>query len=324
MSILSINKDSIKNNKIYSIKAKIYSSSQLEILGTNRGLATQGWYEKIECSDMFCLIDCYNYAPKLRSYEYKETWLRLLSENRLFHIDTGINANWPCRIGPRLCDLLWWLPSIAHCETCVCSMVINLCSTVIIKFNKYISAVYDFFTVFGSIICIIWFEDVMPCSTREGKEKDPSEDSTNGNLSLSLRTAIYHIIGRHTMRSLLQSGWMTNSSDPTYLLPANKVWGKVIFLHLSVILFTPLDQVHPLGQVHPPDQVPPRTRYTPWDQVHSPGPGTPPWDQVHPLGPGTPPWDQVHPPSSACWEIWTTSGRYASYWNVFLLFHKSF
>ena len=28
-----------------------------------------------------------------------------------------------------------------------------------------------------------------------------------------------------------------------------------------------------------------------------------------------------HPPgSSACWEIWATSGRYASYWNAYLLF----
>ena len=111
------------------------------------------------------------------------------------------------------------------------------------------------------------------------------------------------------------------------LPPTNEVWGKVIFLHLFVILFTggsawagtspgrytPQDQVHPQGSGtapgtrYPPDQVPPWTRYTP------PRPGTPP-DQVHPL-------DQVHPPgSSACWEIWATSGWYASYWNAFLLF----
>ena len=42
-----------------------------------------------------------------------------------------------------------------------------------------------------------------------------------------------------------------------YLLPANVVWGKVIFLHLSVILFTGgvRGQVHPWQappwQVHP-------------------------------------------------------------------------
>ena len=71
------------------------------------------------------------------------------------------------------------------------------------------------------------------------------------------------------------------------LPPANEVWGKVIFLHLSVILFTViLDQVHPPGQVHPP------WTGTPPDQVHPPlGPGTP--------SPGTrytPLWAQVPPP----------------------------
>ena len=47
------------------------------------------------------------------------------------------------------------------------------------------------------------------------------------------------------------------------LPPANEVWGKVIFLHLFVILFTGgvPDQVHPQNQVHPQDQVPPRSRH---------------------------------------------------------------
>ena len=126
----------------------------------------------------------------------------------------------------------------------------------------------------------------------------------------------------------------------SFLLPANEVWGKVIFLHLFVILFTegevpdppgpgtpPRNQVHPLEQTDPPG-----TRFTPGDQVHplpgadTPlGPGTPPrtrntpQDQVHPL-------DQVHPPRTrytpqcrACWEIWSTCRRYASYWNAILL-----
>ena len=46
------------------------------------------------------------------------------------------------------------------------------------------------------------------------------------------------------------------------LPPANEVWGKVIFLHLSVILFT--------GSRYPPGQVHSQGRYTPWA-------GTPPW-----------------------------------------------
>ena len=61
----------------------------------------------------------------------------------------------------------------------------------------------------------------------------------------------------------------------------------------------------PLARYTPPGQVHPQTRYTP-------RPGTP-----HP----TP--DQVHPPNqvlcSACWEIRAPSGRYASYWNAFML-----
>ena len=65
-----------------------------------------------------------------------------------------------------------------------------------------------------------------------------------------------------------------------FLPPANEVWGKVIFLHLSVILFTggsvpgqvhpqagtpPAGnpgQVHPSGQVHPPAGTP-LGKYTP-------------------------------------------------------------
>ena len=34
----------------------------------------------------------------------------------------------------------------------------------------------------------------------------------------------------------------------------------------------------------------------------------------------TPPLEQTAPVSSACWEIWATSGRYASYWNAFLCY----
>ena len=95
-----------------------------------------------------------------------------------------------------------------------------------------------------------------------------------------------------------------------YLPPANEVWGKVTFLHLSVILFggggtwagttwasTPPSsryttrQVHPSGQVHPlgrypPGQVPPWAGTSP-GQVH-PLAGTPP-GQIHPQA-GTPAW----------------------------------
>ena len=64
---------------------------------------------------------------------------------------------------------------------------------------------------------------------------------------------------------------------------------------------------------------PPWGRYTPW-QVHPPG-QVPPPGQVHPRA-STPPWAGTPPESSACWEIRATSGRYASYWNAFLLYLK--
>ena len=64
---------------------------------------------------------------------------------------------------------------------------------------------------------------------------------------------------------------------------SQRSWGKVMFLHVSVILFTrggclPL---YILGY-SPPEQTPPR--------------------------------------SSACWEIRATSLRYASYWNIYLFY----
>ena len=95
---------------------------------------------------------------------------------------------------------------------------------------------------------------------------------------------------------------------PCTLLPAaNEVWGKVIFLHLSVILFTggstwagtPPRQVHPNPrQVHPLGRYP-SGRYTPlvgtpprqvplWAGTPSPGRYTP-WQVPLPLGRYTPP-----------------------------------
>ena len=71
----------------------------------------------------------------------------------------------------------------------------------------------------------------------------------------------------------------------------------------------PWDQAHPPKQT-PRDQAPPRTRHTPLRTRHTPpGPGT--------LRPGTP------PQCRACWEIRSTRGRYASYWNAILFLMNS-
>ena len=100
-----------------------------------------------------------------------------------------------------------------------------------------------------------------------------------------------------------------------FLPPANEVWGKVIFFHLSVILFTggeylgrytPQAGISPPGQVHPHTPKLPRVCTSLGRYTTVPLAGTSPWA-------GTP----LHG-SSACWEIRATSRRYASYWNAFL------
>ena len=129
-------------------------------------------------------------------------------------------------------------------------------------------------------------------------------------------------------------------------------WGKVIFSVACV-----KNSVHRGGSTwagasseagtppsryrHPPGQVyPPSPGQVPLWQVHplagtppragtSPSAGTPP-RQVHPLGAlhagrygqqvGRYTPHGTHPGSIACQEIRTTSGRYASYWNAFLLY----
>ena len=96
-----------------------------------------------------------------------------------------------------------------------------------------------------------------------------------------------------------------------FLPPAEEVWGKVMFLHLCVILFTG-------GGVSP---TAPRCR-PPWMQTSPPpGFGRPPG--CRPPGSGRPPQMQTplglgrHPPPP---PIRSTSGRYASYWHAYLLY----
>ena len=75
------------------------------------------------------------------------------------------------------------------------------------------------------------------------------------------------------------------------LPPANEVWGKVIFLHLSVILFTRGGLPQCMLGYHPRENAPPRT-------MHPPGPWTSP-GTMHPSPSGTmhtPPQDHAHTP----------------------------
>ena len=100
----------------------------------------------------------------------------------------------------------------------------------------------------------------------------------------------------------------------------NEVVAKVIFLHLSVILFTGGVSAsvhagipHPPGSRHPPGaDNPPRSR-SPLEQTRREQ--TPPGSR-HPLG--TDPPRSRHPPWKADSSIRSMSGRYTSYWNAFL------
>ena len=68
----------------------------------------------------------------------------------------------------------------------------------------------------------------------------------------------------------------------TLLPPANEVWGKVMFLHLCVILCTGEEGVYPT----PPGCRPPRVRQIPQGWADPPGVGqTPGW--------ADPPWMQT-------------------------------
>ena len=101
----------------------------------------------------------------------------------------------------------------------------------------------------------------------------------------------------------------------------NEVVSKVIFLHLSVILFTGGGaSVHagmpPPRTTYPPDYVPPRD-YVPPQTTYPPGLRTTPRDYVPP-GTTYPPGLRTPPPPAADSSIRSTSGRYASYWNAFL------
>ena len=110
-------------------------------------------------------------------------------------------------------------------------------------------------------------------------------------------------MGCFRSRHLLLVNYLLNHEIPLkfwidYYRPQRSC-GKVMFWHLSVIQFTEGEWVADTpradtlpGQTAPPGRYPPQPRQTP-------------------------PWTDT--PRSACWEIRATSGRYASYWNAYLL-----
>ena len=74
---------------------------------------------------------------------------------------------------------------------------------------------------------------------------------------------------------------------------------------------------HPPWTRHQHHHPPPRTRHHHPREQTPPRPDTTPWEQTLPPG-AEPPREQT-PPREADSSIRSTSGRYASYWNAFLL-----
>ena len=81
------------------------------------------------------------------------------------------------------------------------------------------------------------------------------------------------------------------------IITAHKVWAKVMFLHVSVILFT--GGCTWAGT--PPGRYTPLGRYTPSGQVHPQPPGRYTPRQVHPCG-QVPPRRYTCPPTNTCWD----------------------
>ena len=114
---------------------------------------------------------------------------------------------------------------------------------------------------------------------------------------------------------------MLNTTIP-FLPPATKLGQGYVFTGVC-------DSVHRGVSASVHAGIPPTRPNTPWSR-HPPRadtPGADPPGSRHP--PEQTPPQSRHPPGvdtpwcKACWEIWSTCGRYASYWNANLLFEFS-
>ena len=130
--------------------------------------------------------------------------------------------------------------------------------------------------------------------------------SNSDQIQISLCSRLDPLLPLHPYTRNKMSGYILGSC----LITARKVIFSEACVKNSVHRGRGSTRVPPGTSTPRRDQVhPPRTRYI------SPTRYTP-GSRYTPLGPGTqpPPWEQCMP------EIRVTSGRYASYWNAFLLY----
>ena len=108
------------------------------------------------------------------------------------------------------------------------------------------------------------------------------------------------------------------------LLPSAKKLGQGYVFTLVCDSFHRGGLPRCMQEYHPPWQGDPQkgdalARQNPLVRDPSPRQGRPPW-QGDPPWQGRAPGKETPPPRhSECWEIWSTSGRYASYWNAILV-----
>ena len=112
-----------------------------------------------------------------------------------------------------------------------------------------------------------------------------------------------------------------NTQSWHYYRP-QRSWGKVMFLQPSVILLTGGSASVHAGIPPPWDQAPTPPEETPLEETpRRRPPRRRPSQRRPPRGdpPGGDPLGGDTPQYRACWEIWSTRGQYASYWNAILL-----
>ena len=174
-----------------------------------------------------------------------------------------------------------------------------------------------FCTSFAHVIAMAFCHYRPQTKLREGNDFTPVWDSVHREEGFSVQGV--SVLTGSLSRGVCFWGGLCHG-DPflrywvvCILVTVRNEVAKVMFLHLSVILFTGEGLPQCMLGYHPPhpdqvplDQAPPRTRHP---RSRPPRAGTP-LNRHH---------SRTSPPLYSAWEIRSTSGRYASYWNAILL-----